>query len=149
MKYADSQDYRESLGRRRVVLAVGIAVAGLWNSGPAWSQEAQRLRRLIVPTEPGGGIDSVARLLAFASAPEAAQQYVVVNRAGASGNIATAQAARAQSDGDTLLVTGAGHLTAPRLLANPGYDPIGDFSAICRFAVESQPNLSQFPSFTR
>lgn len=138
-KYPGTRDRRDAIGRRSVIVAGGAAASGLLSSGLAMSQDAQRLRRLIVPTEPGGGIDSVARLLAAVAAPDAAQQYVVLNRAGASGNLATAQAARAQPDGDTLLVTGAGHLTAPRLLANPGYDPVADFSAICRVALA--PNV--------
>lgn len=138
-KHSSFRDCRDASGRRRVLVAVGAAASGLWGAGLAWSQDTHRVRRLIVPTEPGGGIDAVARLLAAVSAPDTAQQYVVLNRAGASGNLATAQVARAQPDGDTLLITGAGHLTAPRLLANPGYDPIADFSGICRVAIA--PNV--------
>jgi tripartite-type tricarboxylate transporter receptor subunit TctC len=97
------------------------------------------MRRLIVPTEPGGGIDAMARLLAAAEVAEGGIAPLVLNRPGASGNLGTAQTARAQPDGDTLLVTGAGHLTAPRLLANPGYDPLADFSPLCRLALA--PNV--------
>lgn len=97
--------------------------------------EASHSRRLIVPAEAGGGIDSVARLLAYSLSISADPASVVLNRPGASGNLGAAQAARSVADGETLLITGANHLSSPLLLPNAGFDPITDFSPLIRLAL--------------
>lgn len=95
--------------------------------------------QIIVPVAPGGGIDAMARLVAKHWTTEAQLPVTVINRAGASGNIATASVARARPDGQTLLVTAASHLTSPMLHTSPGYEAIEDFTAIARFATA--PNV--------
>lgn len=61
--------------------------------------------RMLVPFAPGGATDIVARILAPALGEVLGQQFVVDNRAGASGNIALELVARAQPDGHTILVS--------------------------------------------
>ena len=63
--------------------------------------------RLIVPYPPGGGIDPTARLFAQALSEELGTPLVVVNTAGASGQIGTEQVAKAAADGYTLLFASA------------------------------------------
>jgi tripartite-type tricarboxylate transporter receptor subunit TctC len=94
---------------------------------------------IVVPNEPGGGLDLVARLLAKGIAPVLAQSVVVINRSGASGNVGTGSVARAEPDGHTLLLTGVGHLVSPLLHGSPGYDPLEDFQPIAKIA--SAPNV--------
>lgn len=94
--------------------------------------------RLVVPVEPGGGIDFVARLVARAWT-ERRLSVVVVNRPGASGLIGTSSVASARPDGRTLLVTGVSHLTGPLLHGATGYDPLADFVPVARLA--SAPNV--------
>ena len=60
--------------------------------------------RLLVPTSPGGGTDTLARILAPRLGEALGQQWIVDNRAGASGNIAGEFAARAVPDGYTALL---------------------------------------------
>src|SRR3546814_8210845 len=80
-------------------LALALAAAA---SHAAWPD---RPITLVVPFTPGTGIDLIARQLA-AHLPQALGQPVVVeNLAGASGNIGTEKAARAEPDGYTFLVT--------------------------------------------
>jgi len=116
---------------------VGIAPWGL--AEPAGAAFPTREVLLVVPNEPGGGLDLVARLLAKGIAPALAQTVVVINRSGASGNVGTASVARAAPDGYTLLLTGVGHLVSPLLHDNPLYDPLKDFQPIAKIA--SAPNV--------
>ncbi len=67
--------------------------------------------RFIVPFAPGGGTDTVSRLICdSAFGRTSASQFVVDNKGGAGGNIGTAELARATPDGYTIgLITVASH----------------------------------------
>jgi tripartite-type tricarboxylate transporter receptor subunit TctC len=96
--------------------------------------------RLVAPYPPGGSIDIVARLVGQKLAEAFGQQFIVENRAGASGNIGTEYVAKAAPDGYTLLLSGAPPLAANiHLFAKLGFDPARDFAPIIRIA--SQPNV--------
>jgi tripartite-type tricarboxylate transporter receptor subunit TctC len=60
--------------------------------------------RVLVPYAPGGATDIIARHVTLKLSEVTGQQFIVDNRAGASGNIALELAARAAPDGYTLLV---------------------------------------------
>ena len=85
--------------------------------------------RLIVPFAAGGNTDIVARTIAQKLAEGQGQQVVVDNRGGAGGVIGTELAARAPSDGYTLLMVSASHVINPGLRKLP-YDTEKDFTAI-------------------
>lgn len=85
--------------------------------------------RLIVPFAAGGNTDIVARAVAQKLAESLGQQVVVDNRGGAGGVIGTELAARASSDGYTLLMVSASHVINPGLRKLP-YDTAKDFTAI-------------------
>lgn len=89
---------------------------------------------LVVPNEPGGGLDLMARLLARGLTPLLGRTVNAVNRSGASGNVGTASVAAADADGHTLLLTGVGHVVSPLLHERPGYDPIKDFAPVAKLA---------------
>ena len=62
--------------------------------------------RLIVPFPPGGGNDTIARLMGQKLAPALGQQVLVDNRPGAGGTIGAELAAKAPADGYTLFLAG-------------------------------------------
>jgi tripartite-type tricarboxylate transporter receptor subunit TctC len=90
--------------------------------------------RMIVPFAPGGISDIFARIAADKITAATGQTVVVDNRAGASGNIGTALAARAPNDGYTLLFVAPAFATNPSLYKQPGYDPLRDFVPVIHLA---------------
>lgn len=123
--------------RRLGLLLLGLSAAV--QAQPVAPAFPTRDVQIVVPNEPGGGLDLVARLLARGIAPTLGQSVVVVNRSGASGNVGTGSVARAEPDGYTLLLTGVGHLVSPLLHDKPGYDPLKDFEPVTRIAIA--PNV--------
>ena len=89
---------------------VCIAAAGLAAGvGPALAAQAPaeqptRPVRLLVPFAPGGGADTLARIMTPKLSESMGQQWVVDNRGGAAGNIAAETVARATPDGSTVFM---------------------------------------------
>ena len=88
--------------------------------------------RLLVPFPPGGGSDTVARIVAQKFSDMLGQQILVDNRAGASGNIAGDMAAKAAPDGYTLLFGNSSLAISPAVFIKMTYSPSRDLVAISR-----------------
>jgi tripartite-type tricarboxylate transporter receptor subunit TctC len=90
--------------RKTVALAAAaIAAVQVWAAAPAWSQAyPSKPVRWIVPWPPGGGGDTLTRLLAPKLSEMLGQQIVVDNRGGAAGNIGAELAAKSPPDGYTI-----------------------------------------------
>lgn len=102
--------------------------------------------RIIAPYPPGGGADASARIIAQALTEITKQQFIVDNRAGASGQIGTELVAHAVPDGYTLLLGNVGpNAILPASGANLPYDAIADFIPVSLVAV-SQYALIIHPS---
>ena len=102
--------------------------------------------RVYVGASIGGGVDITARMLAIKLSDLFKQQFIVENRAGASGNIGTEQVARAAPDGYVLLMGTIGTLAInPGLYKNLPYDTVRDFAPIAR-AADSTNILAVHPS---
>lgn len=97
--------------------------------------------RVIVGLAPGGGTDTVARILTQKLAEVFAQTFVVDNRPSAGGNVAGELLARGTPDGHTLLIATPTHIVNPSLYSDLRYDAIKDFAAVVRI-VDSQYFLS-------
>ena len=95
--------------------------------------------RVIVPFPPGGGNDSMGRILAQKLSEALGKQFIIDNRPGANGMIGSELVAKAPKDGYTLLVNGANFVTTPSLIANVTYDPIRQFEPISLIAIA--PNV--------
>jgi tripartite-type tricarboxylate transporter receptor subunit TctC len=86
---------------------------------------------IIVPFPAGGSADLNARTLAERLSTAFGQPFIVENKAGASGNVGTAAAAKATPDGYTLLMSNSGALTVnPHIFGQVGYDPLKDFAPV-------------------
>jgi tripartite-type tricarboxylate transporter receptor subunit TctC len=85
-----------------------------------------RVVSLIVPYPPGGGVDTVGRVIAQNLTDALGQNVIVVNRPGAGSVIGVRDAAKATPDGYTLLLL----VTGASLPPNPGYDLAKDFAPI-------------------
>jgi tripartite-type tricarboxylate transporter receptor subunit TctC len=95
--------------------------------------------RMLIPYPPGGPTDVVGRLLAQRLQDPLGQQFVIDNRAGGSGAIATEIVARANPDGYTMLLGTPGQLvTLPLLSKRVPYDPVADFAPISRLIESPQ-----------
>ncbi len=90
-----------------------------------------RLIRFIVPFPPGGGTDTVARLIAQPLGERLKQQIVVDNRGGANAIIGTDLGANAPADGYTLVFCLPASVSVNQTLyRNLPYDPVRDFTPV-------------------
>jgi tripartite-type tricarboxylate transporter receptor subunit TctC len=116
---------------RRTLLGAGAALA----AAPARAQPWRPTRSvtILVPFAAGSGTDAISRILSGLLEPIWGQPVVVENRAGANGALAAGATARAAPDGLTLMMTTNTPSAAnPALMKKLDYDPVADFSAICR-----------------
>jgi len=109
------------------------ASAALLLAAPAQAAYPEKTVRIVVPWEPGGSADVFARQLADHLAKETNQSFVIEKKPGASGNIGSAQVARAPADGYTLLLGSMStHIFQPAIGASAPFDPIDSFTPIAR-----------------
>ena len=84
------------------------AVTAIWAANPMQAVAQQwpdKPVRILVPFPPGGGTDIQARLLSTAFQKSMGQNFIVDNRTGASGLIASQLAVESPPDGNTILFT--------------------------------------------
>src|SRR5450432_2119077 len=123
----------------------GLSVAAL--PAAAQSYPAKPVR-VVVSFPPGAGVDIVARTITPRLAEAYGQQFVVDNRAGASGNIGSEIAAHAPPDGYTLLFTPASVASSQALYQKLGYNLERDLTPIsivasAPFVLVVHPNRHQ------
>ncbi len=99
-----------------------LAVASAWAQSDADSNPV----KLVVPFDPGGGVDITARAIAQALTGEMKKQVVVLNRAGAGTVIGTQAVASSAPDGQNLLYAGIGLAFQPGIFKKLPYDPKRD-----------------------
>ena len=95
--------------------------------------------RIVVPSSPGGGIDTLARVLAPRMSETWGKPVIVDNRPGAGGIIGYEIVAKAPPDGYTVLIVAGGYTLNPSLYAKLPYDAIKDFERVSLAACA--PNL--------
>ena len=111
---------RSSLPVRALLLALALPLASLAQDYPA------KPVRLVVPFQPGGGSDTLARMLAEKLSPKWGQPVIVENRTGAGGNVGAEFVAKAAPDGYTLFVSSPGPVVINKsLYRSLPFDPDG------------------------
>ena len=121
------------------LLAIAAAIAlALVSETPASAQDypAKKLT-MVVGFAPGGGVDTLARVVAQELTDHFGYQIVVENRPGAGSNIAAKLVATAAPDGYTVLFTGNSYAINQTLYRNPGYDT-ADLRPVVFAALDSQ-----------
>jgi tripartite-type tricarboxylate transporter receptor subunit TctC len=87
--------------------------------------------RMLVPFAPGGAVDTTARILAQKMDERIGWKFVIENRPGGNGFIATTAVAKSPADGYTLLMAHTGEFAVnPALFANVPYELERDFIPI-------------------
>src|SRR5438105_12910652 len=96
---------------RRAFFSLALGVAALPASSKiAWAQAyPSRPVHIIVGYPPGGPSDILARLIGQRLSERLGQSFLIENRAGAQGRIATEAVTRAPADGHTLLLVTPGN----------------------------------------
>lgn len=118
--------------RGRLALAACLAAAALLPCAAGASTDyPARDVRIVVPFPAGGTADIAARVVAAELGKAWGKAVVVDNKAGAGGNVGTAEAARATPDGYTLLMgTVSTHAINQSVYAKLPYDPVKDFTPV-------------------
>lgn len=117
------------------ILAAVLAAAG--GAATAQGYPAKPIR-FIVPSTPGGSVDTLARTVGPRLSEKWGQQVIVDNRSGAGGAIAGELVAKSPPDGYTLLVgTVASLATNVSLQKKLPYDPMKDFAPVTLIATQN------------
>jgi tripartite-type tricarboxylate transporter receptor subunit TctC len=115
-----------------LILASLLAAATSSQAGPYPDHPV----RFINGFAPGGPVDTVARIMAQALSDHFNQQFVVENRAGSGGNIATAAGIASPPDGYTVMFTGSNNAISASLYKHLPFDfmrdtvPVGMFTEV-------------------
>ncbi len=114
-------------------LAAPTIVPAIAHAQVAWPSKTVKF---ICPFAPGGGTDTVSRLICDQLGRILNQTVVVENKGGAGGNIGTTELARAAPDGYTIgLISVASHTLNPMLYSKLPYNPDKDIVGVSRLAV--------------
>src|SRR5262245_44333614 len=133
LRSGDNDRRENELRRNDMTAATRRAVVGGLAASllPAAGRAQARPVRIVVPFAPGGGADLIARLIQPHLQQMLGQSFYIENRAGAAGRIGTDAVAKAEPDGQTLLMTTESSLViAPHLGVPMSYDPLKDFAPI-------------------
>src|SRR2546423_6414099 len=110
-----------------VLLCAALPALGAWPERPV---------RIVVPFEPGGSADILARTISNKLNVVVGQPVIVENRPGAAGNIGTELVAKSKPDGYTLLVGLMNtHVVNQALYKNMPFNGVEDFTPIAMLAI--------------
>jgi tripartite-type tricarboxylate transporter receptor subunit TctC len=114
----------------RRAFALGAACFGLIAVAQAQTYPSRPVK-IIVPTVAGGTVDVITRLVAADLSARLGANFFVDNRSGAGNTLGSREAARADPDGTTLLMSSSsGQVISPLVYKNVDYDPIKSFAPI-------------------
>jgi tripartite-type tricarboxylate transporter receptor subunit TctC len=129
---------------RRLIFATAVSTyfhhaSGAEAPGQHGVEYPAKSIRVVVPSSPGGGIDTLARILGPKISERWGKPVIVDNRPGAGGLIGYEIVAKAPPDGYTVLLVAGGYTLNPSLYSKIPYDAINDFERVSLAACA--PNL--------
>ena len=123
------------MDRQAILLALlAVAAAGTSIDASAQAGWPSRPVRLLVPAQPGGSTDTLARIAGQKLGDALGQTFVIDNRSGAGGTVAAETLMRAAPDGYTLGVAYTA-LTVNAVLQKVPYDTLRDFTPISLISI--------------
>ncbi len=117
------------------MLGWALLVASCWTATSLAQPYPAKSVRIVSPFSAGSGVDAIARVYARRLAEQLQVSVVVENREGAGGMVGAAHVAKLPGDGAALLVATTPFVVAPISQANASYDPVKDFAAVGRVAI--------------
>ena len=118
----------------RTLRAALLALAALVVAFPAQADKwPDRPVTVVIPYKPGGGGDTMVRLVMQQVSQDMGQSFIIENRPGGGGTIGAGYVAKERPDGYTLLAGGVGSLVVAPLFVHVNFDAIKDFTHIALF----------------
>lgn len=100
-------------------------------AGPASAQGyPNKPVRIISPYPPGGGNDTLGRIIGEKMAEGLGQRFIIENKPGANTIVGTDYLAKSAPDGYTLILLPSAFVTNPAFYAKLPYDTVSDFSPV-------------------
>jgi tripartite-type tricarboxylate transporter receptor subunit TctC len=123
------------LAMNRTPIVVLGALLGVLAGHASAQTYPDKVVRIIVPLAPGGGADTLARLVAESLGRQLNGQFIVENRAGAGTVIGTQAVVRAQPDGAMLLMAQSSLAMSTALQSKLPYDVLRELTPIANVAL--------------
>ena len=112
-----------------VAMAASLLLAAAATSAFAQDWPSKPVK-ILIGFGAGGGTDVATRVLADGLSESLGQQFVVENRPGAGGSIASGIVAKAPKDGYTAVAISMGHSVSAVMVKQVPYDPVNDFATV-------------------
>ena len=126
--------------RRLVLVSVCVVSCTLFTCTAIKAADyPARQVRVVVPFPPGGGADTIARVIFSKLSEDFGQQFIIDNRGGGSGTIGAGIVAKASADGYVILHDATGFSINPSMFSTLPYHPARDFDPL--FLAGTVPNL--------
>ena len=118
-----------------LIALTGAQLAGMPGLAGAQQTYPNKAVKMIAPYPPGGGVDTVARLIAERLSARIGQAVTIENRPGAGATIGADALAKSPADGYTLMLGSiTDYAIAPHVHKNLGFDMRRDFIPIVEIA---------------
>jgi tripartite-type tricarboxylate transporter receptor subunit TctC len=121
--------------KRFLIACAAVLSVATVSAQPSVAEYPSKTIKIVVPFTAGSATDIMARVVGERLSAGTGQPVVVENRPGAGGTLGSAQVAKSEPDGYTLLVVSTGHVVNPTLYPGLSYDTVADFAGVSPLAA--------------